>query len=66
MAKQTWLFNWRQGGYNTVQAETKEEVIEKAKNLARYTILVIDEASIRLPKPGEVEALDRYYAGYFN
>jgi len=60
----TYLFNWNGGGYNTVYAKNLQEARDKCqkKNLEiilKGTELDIDLDSIRLPKKGEIEALDR-------
>jgi hypothetical protein len=69
-----YLFNWKLGGYNTVRADSKEEAIQEIKLGKQWRgdstfyrgCGGIDWASLRLPKPGELEALDAHYAGMFD
>jgi hypothetical protein len=64
----TYLFNWTCGGYNTVYAKNLQEAIKKCKskeglshifNDGKGSTLTVDLATIRIPKKGEIEALDR-------
>lgn len=66
----TWLFHWVEGGYNTVIAETRKEALEKARTLGKpgevFKGLTVSEKGLHVARPGEVEALNRYYAGMFD
>lgn len=68
--KKTWLFNWTNGGYNTVQAETREEALVLAKKIGEPGVvfrgLTVDESSLHIAAPGEVAKIDKYYAGMFD
>ena len=66
----TYLFNWIGGGYNTVAAMNLKEAKMRAKNWCDWSgakcSLVADLKTVRIPKKGELEALDKYYAGMFD
>ncbi len=62
-----YLFNWQQGGYNTVFATSKKEAILLGQAKAGpNAVITIDPKSVRLPKKGEVEKLDQHYSGMFD
>lgn len=49
------------GGYNTVKATDQKDAERQAKKLfSAYSII-----SVSLPKPGEIEALDEFWASQF-
>ena len=66
----TYLFNWTSGGYNTVSAMNLKEAKNRAKNWTDWSgakcSLEADISTVRIPKKGETEALDKYYAGMFD
>lgn len=63
-----WVFAWTTGGYNTVVAPANERW--RALELARekgapsgvFRGLSVEERTLRIAKPGEVEELDRRFA----
>ena len=70
MKKKEWLFHWVEGGYNTVLAATYEEALALAKKKGEpndiFLGLTVNEATLHVAKPGEVEKIDRRYAGMFD
>ena len=67
----TYIFNWTNDGYNTVQASSKKEAIRKANELGKpYEYapgkmtcgLVCAEDTIHVADDDEVRAWDRRYA----
>ena len=62
----TYLFNWVGGGYNTVAAMNLKEAKERAKNWCDWsgakTNLVADLKTVRIPKKGEIDALDKEWS----
>ena len=61
-----WIWYWENGGYNWCKADTKQEALKKAKEMAGRTILVVKESSLHMGTIQEVERLDRQYASMFN
>ena len=63
-----WLFNWMGGGYNTVNASTRAEALQKAKTLGmgdgHRTTLVVNEGSLRQASQAEIDAEDRHWGPY--
>jgi hypothetical protein len=59
-ATKTYLVRFGGGGYNTVNATSKREAEKKAKDKFNFAI-----SSVALPKKGEIEALDEFWASQF-
>jgi hypothetical protein len=57
-----WIWNWQSGGYNSCQASTRDEAIEKANHMTRYSILVLDVMSLHEGTYDELGKLDAKYA----
>ena len=56
-----WIWHWTSGGYNSCRADTREEAIAKAKELARFTVLVVDEKTLHIGTEKELQKLDCLY-----
>lgn len=69
-ARPTWLFNWVGGGYNTVQANTREEALQlaRAKGAPSGTFngLTVDERTLHIATDAEIAKWDRWGASMFN
>lgn len=57
--KQLWLFNWVSGGFNTVQASSREEAISKGNRM--FPGYRVDPKSVGRPTAGELQAIYRAY-----
>lgn len=69
-SRPTWLFNWVGGGYNTVQADTREEALRlaKAKGAPSGTFngLTVDERTLHVATDAEIARWDAWGASMFN
>lgn len=54
-----YLWNWVGGGYNSCEAESREDALGKAKEIAGSTILVVDESTLRESTREEINAEER-------
>lgn len=68
MTTKLYLFNWKGGGYNTVNATSKKGAIAEIKKKfgTEGPCSAANAINIRIPKKGEVEALDEKYRGMFD
>lgn len=71
LGAKTFVFNWLQGGYNTVRAESYAAAVWKANMFSLHlklggVKLTLQPGSMHEAKPGELERLDREYASMFN
>lgn len=62
MEKNLWIWNWKSGGYNYAEATTSDEALEKAKHLARYTNLQVDESTLHKGNYKEISRLQALFA----
>lgn len=58
---QLWIWNWISGGYNSCRAETRTDAIAQSKVIAGKTILVINEDTLHVGTPEELQQLDAAY-----
>lgn len=68
--KQTWVWNWVGGGYNTASASSRAEALKLARAKGApsgvFKGLTVNEASLHVALPGEVDRLDKEYGSLFD
>ena len=61
-----WIWNWVNGGYNYCNAFSKEEALQKAKEMTSTNNLKVLEESLHEGTWTELENIEKQYAGMFN
>lgn len=61
-----WIWNWKQGGYNSVIAIDRKEAIAKAIEMTKSINLEVDEDSIHEGTYFELACLDRKHGTFFD
>lgn len=59
-----YLWNWVGGGYNSCRAASREEALEKAREIAGDTVLKVDESTLRECTMNEIRAEERRWGPF--
>ena len=66
IATQQWAWHWQGGGYNSCYAKNRQEALNKAGKMCDGLDIQIDESTLHVAKPGELDSLNDFYSGSFN